>query len=195
MTREPRSTVLVVHGFAVKSIVFSPLISRLNQRSLDATLFRYPSVGFSLSQIVDRLSVCLREKAPDAVIAHSLGCMATSLAVRETGWTGPIVFLAPPFSTLPLTRLIPEFLRWPFKPLIDHRALTSSSTYQPPRFIGCSVKSIVGRFDGAVPMYCSHNDNVDEQSVLPHTHNSLLFSSVVADLCSQWIAAHKTHTR
>lgn len=186
-----QTTVLVVHGFAVKSIVFSPLIYRLKHRSLDAVLFRYPSVGLPLQEIVDRLVSRLRDDRPAAVIAHSLGCMATMLAIRETGWTGPVVLIAPPFSTLPLTQWIPRFLRWPFAPLLDHRVLTSDSKYQFPKLDGCAVKSILGRFDGAVPIRCSHNPNVDEQRILLHTHNSLLFSSVVAELCCDWIVSNQ----
>jgi len=156
----------IVHGFAVTSFVFRPLLARLRCRSLDATLFRYPSVGLSLPDIIARLASNLREKSPDGIIAHSLGCIATSLAVHKTDWRGPIVFLAPPFSTLPATRMIPRFIRWPFAPLLDHRSLTSASNYRPPVLSNCPTKSIVGRFDYAVPMSCSRSDWVDESCAL-----------------------------
>ena len=170
-------------------MVFRQMINRFRRRSLDATLFRYPSVGLPLADIVDRLSTSLHRKPPDAIVAHSLGCMATSLAVRETNWRGPVVLLAPPFATLPATRMIPAFLRWPFAPLIDHRAMTSAANYQPPDFAGCSVKTIVGRFDFAVPMSCSHCEGEDDFCRVLHTHNTMLFSARVASLCADWIAS------
>jgi hypothetical protein len=181
------AAVLVVHGFAVNSLIFKPLLSSLRRRSLLVTLFRYPSIGLSLQCITERLANRLRENPPDAIIAHSLGCMAASLAVRDTGWAGPIVLLAPPFSTLPATLIIPRVLRWPFAPLLDHRSLTSASSYRPPELDGCATKTIVARFDYAVPNRCSTHPSIDEFCVMAHTHNSLLFSSAVSSQSADWV--------
>ena len=143
MTRDvPRLNVLhktsvqIVHGFAVVSQVFRTLLWRMHRDSVDATLYRYPSVGLGLDDIVDRLSSNLREHRPDGIVAHSLGCVATWLAVRNTDWRGPLVLLAPPLTAIPATGLIPRIMRWPFAPLLDHRELTTASGFQLPTLPG-----------------------------------------------------------
>jgi len=84
-------SVRIVHGFAVAPIVFRPLITRLHRRSLDASLLRYPSLGLPLAVIVDRITDHLRRFPPHGIIAHSLGCVAVSLAIREANWIGPVL--------------------------------------------------------------------------------------------------------
>ncbi|WP_372897193.1 alpha/beta fold hydrolase [Stieleria sp.] len=182
----------VVHGFAVASFFFRPLISRLSSDSSHATLFRYPSVGLSLEDIVAKLSLNLREQPPDAIVAHSLGCVATWLAVHEAKWNGPIVMLAPPFSTIPSTRLLPRFLRWPFAPLLDHRALTAASGFQLPKLTACPMMTVAGRFDFSVPLSCTRHGNLEESLVTFDTHNSMLFSSSVATACLDWVVRNHT---
>ncbi len=186
------TTLHIVHGFAVASPVFRPLIRRLHAASFEASLFRYPSVGLPLSDIVARLCANLRKNRPDALIAHSLGCIATWLAVHETQWHGPIVLLAPPFTTIPSTRLIPRFLRWPFAPLLDHCDLTSNPHFRLPDLVNCHVRTIAGRFDFSVPMSCTHHADVDDSQRALHTHNSMLFATSIATLCSDWVARHQT---
>ena len=181
-----KTSALVVHGFAVTSSVFRPLLSRLRDRSLVSDLFRYPSVGLPLEEIVDRLVVRLQQAAPDALVAHSLGCFVTALAVERCGWQGRIVFMAAPLRTLPLTRLIPSGMRWPFAPLLDHRKLTSAADYRPPLLDGCRVKSIVGRCDLAVPLACSQACCIGTTQISWHSHNSMLFSRRVAGWCADW---------
>lgn len=186
-----QTSIQIVHGFAVAPIAFRPLLWRLRRDSLLATLYRYPSVGLGLDDIVYRLSSNLREQRPDAIVAHSLGCIVTWLAAHETNWHGPLVLLAPPFTTIPSTRLIPRFLRWPFAPLLDHRSLTTTPGFQLPTLVGCDIKTVAGRFDTSVPLSCTHNNDVDEASVTLHTHNSMLFSSAVAKTCSDWVVRYR----
>lgn len=183
------TSVRVVHGFAVTSLVFRPLLRRMHRDSVDATLFRYPSVGLGFDGIVDRLTSNLREHRPDGIVAHSLGCVVTWLAVQDTDWRGPLVLLAPPLNALPATRLIPRFMRWPFAPLLDHRQLMNATGGNLPVLPGCAIKVIAGRFDFSVPLSCTRHDDINESSVTPHTHNSMLFSSSVARACSEWVLA------
>lgn len=164
-----------------------PLMSLIRNAAIDPTLFRYPSVGLGLREIVDRFTLNLLEDRPDGIIAHSLGCVVTWLAVHNANWQGPIVLLAPPLASLPATRLIPSFLRCPFAPLLDHRALMSDSNFELPKLDGCRIKTISGRFDLSVPLYCTHHANVEQSSVMLHTHNSMLFSASVAQSCTNWI--------
>jgi pimeloyl-ACP methyl ester carboxylesterase len=149
-------SVRVVHGFAVAGFVFKPLTARLRRQSLDAKLFRYPSVGLSLNEIIDRVAKNLIDDPPRGIIAHSLGCVATLQAIHRISWTGPIVLLAPPIKTLPLTRFVPTLMRCPFAPLIDHREWTSvdgQSISAPPQ---CPTMTIAGRVDMTVPRSCTH---------------------------------------
>ncbi len=176
----------IVHGFAVTSIAFRPLISRLHDRGLDAELFRYPSIGLSLNEIVDRLSANLREHTANGIVSHSLGCFATLMAARQIGWTGPMALLAPPMRTLPATRLIPTRMRQPLAPLLDHRSLTSAAGYRPSVPPGCRVRAIAGRFDFTVPLNCTHCEEFADHRVLSTTHNGLLLSRKAVDLCFDW---------
>jgi hypothetical protein len=193
-------SISVVHGFAVFDGAFSLFLRRLRKRSLNAALYRYPSVGLPLARIVDGLASHLESERPQGIIAHSLGCAATLLAIGKTSWTGPIVLLAPPMRTLPLTRLIPTFLRWPFAPLLDHRSLTSrlgTSRLGTSEFVtelsappSCQVMTIAGRLDLSVPLSCTRLIGAKETRTLWHTHNSLLLSPAVANSCANWMMNH-----
>lgn len=180
-------SVRIVHGFAVTSFIFKLLAARLRRQSLDAQLFRYPSVGLSLNDIIDRVAKNLIDDPPHGIIAHSLGCVVTLQAIHRISWAGPIVLLAPPMQTLPLTRFIPPLMRWPFAPLIDHRRWTAADGHSisaPPR---CRTMTIAGRIDMTVPRSCTHLSGAQHSHTLWHTHNSMLLSSAAADLCVQWI--------
>ena len=184
------TSVRIVHGFAVVSPVFWPMIARFRHRSVDASLFRYASVGLPLPSITARLASDLRANPPRGIVAHSLGCVATLLAVRHVGWTGPIVLLAPPFQTLPITRFIPRFLRFPFSPLLDLRAMTTAAGYTPPLPDNCKILTIAGRFDTSVPLDCTRCNSIDAHRTIDATHNSMLFSIAVADACCDWLRSH-----
>ncbi|MEM6690613.1 MAG: alpha/beta fold hydrolase [Planctomycetota bacterium] len=178
---------LIVHGFGVATCVFRPLLQRLNDAAVSAQLFRYPSVGLELGEIVSRLSKYLEESRPDAIIAHSLGCIAVWLAAHDAQRRGRLVFLAPPLKTLPVTRLIPSMMRFPFAPLLDHRALFSASAFDLPTLSGCTIRTISGRNDYLVPISCTRHPDVTDARMTIHTHNSMLFSRRVADLSRDWI--------
>ncbi|XZE52903.1 esterase/lipase family protein [Planctomycetaceae bacterium SH139] len=182
-----RKSLLIVHGFGVASCIFRPFMRRIERGGLAVQLFRYPSVGLELRDIVDRLSASLRESPPDAIIAHSLGCVATWLAVHDNTWRGPIVFLAPPLKRLPLTRLIPPFLRWPFAPLLDHRALMAAPNFRLPELSGCTIRTVAGRCDLLVPLSCTYHDDITDPYVTMDTHNSMLFSPRIARQCCAWL--------
>jgi hypothetical protein len=182
------SSFQIVHGFGVASFVFRPMLARLRRGSTKAALFRYPSVGLSLQAIVDRLCRKLSLEPPNGIVAHSLGCVVTILAAQKTGWTGPIAFLAPPFSPLPVTTHIPSMLRFPFAPLLDLRSLLSDQEFRLPALPNCPKLVIAGRFDCTVPLRCTRSYSVDEYRVVLHTHNSLLISPSIADACFDWIA-------
>ena len=159
---------------------------RLRRRSCDPTLFRYPSVSLDLESIVTRLLNHLQRDPPAAIIGHSLGSIVTLMAVQRSGWSGPIVLLAPPLHPLPLGRLIPRRMRKPFAPLLDLNAMTSADGYRPPIPEHCEILAIAGRWDGHVPPGCTRDDRLSAHEVVAATHNSLLLSDRVADRCAEW---------
>lgn len=186
------ATIQVVHGFGVASVVFRPLLRNLGHGSITASLFRYPSVGLPLLAIVDRLAKDIAISKPTGIVAHSLGCFATIFALQEIDWRGPIVLLAPPFSQIPATRFIPSLLRYPFGPLLDHRSFLSDSKFQLPRLPECCKLTIAGRFDLTVPIHCTRGYPVDDFRIVLHTHNTMLASARVANLCVNWIRNNST---
>ena len=179
--------VRVIHGFGVASVVFRPLLNNLKRRSMSASLFRYPSLGLPLHTIVEGIAEDLVTSKPEGIVAHSLGCVATVLAVAKVDWRGPVVFIAPPFSPIPITAFIPSFLRYPFGPLLDQRMLLSREDFQLPSIPECRKLVIAGQFDLTVPIRCTKSYRVDEYRIVKHTHNSMLMSSKVADLCMHWL--------
>jgi hypothetical protein len=185
------ATVRVVHGFGVASVVFRPLLRNLGQGSIRASLFRYPSVGLPLRAVVGRLAEDLAISKPTGIVAHSLGCFATILALEEIDWRGPIVFLAPPFSQIPVTAFIPSIFRYPFGPLLDHRTVLSESKFQLPCLPECRKLTIAGRFDLTVPIHCTRSYPVDDFRIVQHTHNTMLASGRVANLCVTWICDNR----
>jgi hypothetical protein len=96
--------------------------------------------------------------------------------------------LAPPLKTLPVTRLIPSVMRWPFAPLLDHRALMMGLNFRLPTLTGCTIKTIAGRLDILVPLSCTRHDEVADAVVTMDTHNSILFSPRIAQQCCDWLA-------
>ena len=186
------TTIRLVHGFGVASVVFRPLLRNLQCGDMSASLFQYPSLGLPLQTIVDRLALDLVTRNPSGIVAHSLGCFATVLALAQIDWQGPIVFLAPPFSQIPITTFLPSFFRYPFGPLLDHRSLLSRHDFQLPSLPRCRKLTIAGRFDLTVPLHCTKGYRVDEYRIAEHTHNTMLASGRVASMCANWIRDNRT---
>lgn len=100
--------VLLVHGWSGHGGQMQPLAESLQARGFRVVLFDAPAHGrsdpsrlggrqVSMIEIAQALRVVAASAGPlAAVVAHSGGCTATALALRD-GWQGPrrIVFVAP----------------------------------------------------------------------------------------------------
>ena len=110
--------VLLVHGWGGNAGQMRAIAGALLERGLRVVAFDAPAHGasgpsrmgggrVSMIEIADALRVVAASAGPLAgLVAHSGGCTATALALRE-GWTGPdrIAFIAP-FS-LPSQAIVP----------------------------------------------------------------------------------------
>lgn len=97
--------VLLVHGWEGRGSQLSPLVRPLLARGFSVVTFDAPGHGESdgsrsslphFAWAVRRVADALTE--PYAVVAHSLGCAATTLALREGLSTQRLVFFSPPLN-------------------------------------------------------------------------------------------------
>jgi len=56
------------------------------------------------------VAAAVSDNAPDAIIAHSLGCAATTLALREGLTAGRVVFISPPLNPADYTNRFGDIL-------------------------------------------------------------------------------------
>lgn len=101
--RGPR--VLLVHGWDGGSHQLLPFVAPLVARGRSVVLVDLPAHGASegsfttIREIADVIARILAEQGPfEAVIAHSVGAAATTLALLEGSEVGRVVLVAPPLS-------------------------------------------------------------------------------------------------
>jgi pimeloyl-ACP methyl ester carboxylesterase len=97
--------VLLVHGWEGRGSQLAPLVRPLLGRGFSVVTFDAPAHGdsdgsrsslphfaWAVRRVADTVS------SPYAIIAHSLGCAATTLALREGLSTQRLVFFSPPLN-------------------------------------------------------------------------------------------------
>ena len=112
-------------------------------------------------------------------------CEATIRVVHGFG-VASVVF-RPLLRNLGQGSIRASLFRYPFGPLLDHRTVLSESKFQLPCLPECRKLTIAGRFDLTVPIQCTRSYPVDDFRIVQHTHNTMLVSARVANLCMTWI--------
>lgn len=186
ISKSPK-TVSLIHGFAAFPGVLIPLQRRLAAKGLSAEIFSYPSINLSLVDVSHLFAERLNQQKPDAIVAHSMGCVATLLAVQLAIWSGPIVMLAPPLKGIPSVRWIPRLVHQWIVPLTELNGMPGSLNDHIKIPVDCPLRVIAGLFDLSVPIASTRHEAVCDHRVVCCTHNGLLISRKAADLAAEWI--------
>lgn len=117
-------------------------------------------------------------------------CEATIRVVHGFG-VASVVF-RPLLRNLGRGSITASLFRYPFGPLLDHRSFLSDSKFQLPSLPECCKLTTAGRFDLTVPIHCTRGYPVDDFRIVLHTHNTMLASARVANLCVNWIRNNST---
>jgi pimeloyl-ACP methyl ester carboxylesterase len=134
--------VILVHGWEGRGSQLAPFAQPLVDAGYTVVTFDAPSHGASSGtrSSLPHFTWALRGiadavDAPHAIVAHSLGCAATTLALREGFRTERVVFLAPPLNPSDYTEQFGEILGLDdrtirgFKLRIEERFLRKWSDY------------------------------------------------------------------
>ncbi|HEY0140481.1 MAG TPA: alpha/beta fold hydrolase [Thermoanaerobaculia bacterium] len=118
--------VILVHGWEGRGSQLASFVAPLVERGHRVVAFDAPGHGASdgnrsslphftwgLRGVIDALGV-----TPHAVIAHSLGCAATTLALRDGLEVQRLVFVAPPLNPVEYTARFAEILELQ-QPILD----------------------------------------------------------------------------
>jgi pimeloyl-ACP methyl ester carboxylesterase len=110
--------VLLVHGWEGRGSQLSPFVRPLVDDGYRVIAFDAPGHGASDGNrsSLPHFAYALRgvadaTAAPHAIIAHSLGCAAATLALREGLTANRLVFLAPPLEPVDYTRRFGQILQ------------------------------------------------------------------------------------
>lgn len=118
--------VVLVHGWEGRGSQLAPFVAPLVARGHRVVAFDAPGHGKSdgnrsslphftwgLRGVIDAIA-----EKPHAIIAHSLGCAATTLALRDGVETQRLVFIAPPLNPVDYTARFGEALELE-QPIVD----------------------------------------------------------------------------
>lgn len=141
--------VLLVHGWEDDNSLWTPMIERLLARGRAVVAFDLPGHGLSeaeapslpniataIGNVADRLGPV------NAIVAHSLGCSATALALDQGLAVDTVVLIGPPLPTRPelqqqrkrrswMREDMPQALTARIKELLDARARAAPVQFDP----------------------------------------------------------------
>lgn len=139
--------VLMVHGWEDDNSLWTPMIERLIARGRAAVAFDLPGHGLSEAEApsLPNIAAAIRNVADrlgpiDAIVAHSMGCSGTILALDQGLAVETVALIGPPLPTRPelqqqrkrrswMREDMPPALTDRIKELLDERARTA-----PPQF-------------------------------------------------------------
>lgn len=128
--------VILVHGWEGRGSQLAAFVPPLLAAGYSVVTFDAPGHGMSTGSrsSLPHFTYALRgiadaTAAPHAVIAHSLGCAATTLALRDGFQADRVVFLAPPLNPADYTAQFGEILG------LDDRAIRGLQSRIEERFL------------------------------------------------------------
>lgn len=115
--------VLLAHGWEGRGSQLTPFVAPLVERGYSVVAFDAPGHGASpgsrsslphfawaLRGVADAISNANNAAVPHAVIAHSLGCAAATLALRDSLAVHRLVYLSPPLDPVDYTARFGDIL-------------------------------------------------------------------------------------
>jgi pimeloyl-ACP methyl ester carboxylesterase len=194
-------SVMIVHGFLMRSPCLWPLGAMLARRGFSVRYFDFPSTRWSISCAAETLHAELDRHGITNLVAHSLGGIVSCEAVlRSPGSTGRLVLLGSPVQGSTVAKILG---RWP----VIHRLFgPASAAWSPhsPRTApaGWEVGTIIGRRQlGAGTLLLrgkGQHDGVvlESETALPgerqrvavqRSHSGMIFSPQVAGLTASFL--------
>jgi len=193
--------VLLVHGFAAKPLLLSPLQRRIQRVGYQTVRWKYFSLHGSLERHARRLRLDvdrLAEEFPHVhVVGHSMGCIVARLALSYSPAprVGRVVLIAPPNGGVPLATTFSPLFR-PFCSAVcelSHEPHSFVNRLTDPHFLEIGV--IAGRFDFLVPPRRTQLTGQKDHICLPGTHNSLLLQKRAANQVISFLRTGGFETR
>ena len=111
--------VILAHGWEGRGSQMAPFVAPLVAAGRTVVAFDAPGHGTSngnrsslphFAWALRSVAAAVSDNAPDAIIAHSLGCAATTLALREGLTAGRVVFISPPLNPADYTNRFGDIL-------------------------------------------------------------------------------------
>jgi pimeloyl-ACP methyl ester carboxylesterase len=111
--------VILAHGWEGRGSQMAPFVAPLVAAGRTVIAFDAPGHGTSngnrsslphFAWALRSVAAAVSDNAPDAIIAHSLGCAATTLALREGLTAGRVVFISPPLNPADYTNRFGDIL-------------------------------------------------------------------------------------
>ena len=111
--------VILAHGWEGRGSQLAPFVAPLVESGRSVIAFDAPAHGISdgtrsslphFAWALRSVAAAVSDDAPDAIIAHSLGCAATTLALREGLTARRVVFISPPLDPTDYTNRFGDIL-------------------------------------------------------------------------------------
>jgi pimeloyl-ACP methyl ester carboxylesterase len=111
--------VILTHGWEGRGSQMAPFVAPLVAAGRTVVTFDAPGHGTSngnrsslphFAWALRSVAAAVSNNEPDAIIAHSLGCAATTLALREGLSAGRVVFISPPLNPADYTNRFGDIL-------------------------------------------------------------------------------------
>lgn len=190
-----RDIIVLIHGFGGKRIWMLPLAYRLSRRHRVVN-WSYFSYGGSITNHAARFAKFIEGIDADceiSIVAHSMGSIVTRVALQQLApeKVNRVVMLAPPNTGSHVARFASPILGSVCQPIRQLSSHENSYVNKLPRKHRCETGVIASRYDVLVPVKNTMMDGAAEHKTVFGTHNSLLFSSRIATMTTQFIETGK----
>ncbi len=130
------------------------------------------------------------------IVAHSMGSIVVRAAMQldTIKNLGRMVFLAPPNRGSPVARWVSRLTAGRLQTVADISSDPKSFVNQLPDWGNAEVAVIASRFDFLVPVARTCIGNTTPHAIVPHSHNSILFSRSVVHRAAGFLRTGELRT-